>query len=77
MRQWAQTGTQEVLSKHQEALLYCAGDGALEWVAHRSCEVSLLGDVQKPSGLHSWNSSLAQAKALGSFQKSFLTLTIL
>lgn len=28
-RQWEQTRTQEVLSKHQEELIYCTGDGAL------------------------------------------------
>lgn len=40
-RQWAQTGTPEVLSEHQEALLCCAGDGALAQVAPRGCGVSL------------------------------------
>jgi len=32
-KQWAQTGTQEVLSKHQESLLYYVDDGTLAQVA--------------------------------------------
>lgn len=39
-RQWAQTGAQEAPSEHQEALLCCAGVGALAQVAHRGCGVS-------------------------------------
>lgn len=34
---WAQTGTQEFPSDHQEALLYCVGDGALVQTVHRAC----------------------------------------
>lgn len=49
-RQWAQTRTQEVPSKHQEALLSCAGDGALEQIAQRGCGVSNHGDIQKLHG---------------------------
>ena len=36
-RYWAQTGTQEFPSDHQEALLYCVGDGALVQMVHRAC----------------------------------------
>lgn len=42
-RQRAQTGTQEVTSEHQQALLYFMGDRALEYVA----QVSFLSDIQK------------------------------
>lgn len=42
--QEAQTGTQQVLSEHQEALHY-AGDGALARTAQRCRGVSLLGDI--------------------------------
>ena len=49
-RQWAHTGAQEVLSKHQETLLYLAEDRALAWVAQGGCGISLLGDLQKPPG---------------------------
>jgi len=31
-------------------LLYGKGDGALEQVAQRGCEVSFYGDIQDPSG---------------------------
>lgn len=41
----AQTGTKEVPCKHQEALLYCAVDGALAQGAQRCCGISLLGDL--------------------------------
>ena len=41
-RQWAQTETQGVSSKHQEALLYCAGNGALAQIAQRGCGGSSL-----------------------------------
>lgn len=44
--QLAQTGKQEVLSKHQEALLYHVCDGALAQVARRRCGTYLLGDLQ-------------------------------
>lgn len=53
-RQWAQTGTQEVLYKYQEALFYCAGDGALVRVAQRGYGASLLGDLQKATWTLSW-----------------------
>lgn len=49
-RQWAQAGTQKGLTKHQEALLYCAGGGALAQVAQRGCGASLLGAFQKLPG---------------------------
>lgn len=48
-KQRSQTGTREVLSKHQKAL-YCMDDGAPAQVTQRDCEVSLFGDVQKPHG---------------------------
>lgn len=45
-RPWAQTERQEVLSEHQETLLYYA----LAQVVQRGCGVALLGDHQKPLG---------------------------
>lgn len=45
--QCAQTGIPKLPSKHQEELLYCAGDGPLELVAEGDCGVSLLGDLLK------------------------------
>lgn len=51
--QWAQTVMQEVPSKHQKALLYCAGNGALEVGVQGGCGVSHLRDLGKPnSGSH-------------------------
>ena len=44
------TGTQEVLYKHKEELLYCESDGALEQAALRGCGVSFYGDTQDPPG---------------------------
>lgn len=38
-RRWARTGTQEVLTEHQEAVLYDEDDRALEQVALRSCSL--------------------------------------
>lgn len=38
MRKWAQTGTP---SEHQEELLSCAGDGALEFLIQNGYGVSL------------------------------------
>lgn len=49
-RQQAQTGTQEVTSEHQQALLYFMGDRALEYVA----QVSFLSDIQKNIWMWSW-----------------------
>ncbi|NXK53069.1 TNPO1 protein, partial [Chauna torquata] len=60
IRKWAQTGSQEVLSEHHEALLCCADDGALAHVAQRGCGVSLFGDLQKPPG-HEADTNLATA----------------
>lgn len=48
-RQWTQTETQEVPSEHQETLLYCDGNWALEQVAKKDCGVSILRDTQKLS----------------------------
>lgn len=47
MRQWTQSGIQEVPSEHQEALLCHAGDGALAQFTKIHCAVSLLGHLQK------------------------------
>jgi len=60
-RQRALSGTREVLPEYQEALLYCAGDWALEQDAHRGCTASILGGIPKPLGHSPWQS------ALGSF----------
>jgi len=46
----AQTGTQEVPSEHQETLFQWEGGQTLTQVAQRGCEVSILGDIQKPPG---------------------------
>ena len=49
-RQWAGTEIHKVPSEHQETLFYFEGDRALEQVAQGTCRVSILGDIQKPSG---------------------------
>lgn len=40
-RQWGKAGTQKVQSKHQKALLCCAGAGTLAQLAHRCCRIFL------------------------------------
>lgn len=47
MRQWAETDAQEAPPEHEEELIYCAGDRALELIAQRSCGVSLTGGIQE------------------------------
>ena len=49
-RQGAETDAQEVLAEYEEDLLYCGGDGALEWIVQEGCGVSPTGDTQEPSG---------------------------
>jgi len=46
---WAQTEAQEILSEHEEELLYSEGDGALKQVAQGGCGVSS-GDIQDLPG---------------------------
>lgn len=48
--QWAKTGTRDVLSEHQETLLYCEVDWALAQVAQKGGGVPILRDSQKPTG---------------------------
>lgn len=45
--QCAQTGIPKLPSKHQEELLYCAGDEPLKLVAERDFGVLFLGDLQE------------------------------
>lgn len=67
MRQHIQNGSQEAWPKHEEAVLWCADDGALSQVAQIACGVSLLGDLQNPAGhghmepsqcVHAWAGGL-------------------
>lgn len=44
-----QTRTQEELSEHQDKLFHGKGGQTLAQVFPRGCEVSVLGDTQKPS----------------------------
>ncbi|XP_068040634.1 TATA box-binding protein-like 1 isoform X2 [Anomalospiza imberbis] len=46
----AETDAQEVPDEHEEELLYCAADRALEQIVQGGCGVSLTGDTQEPSG---------------------------
>lgn len=46
------TKTKEVPPQHEEEILYCEDDRALEQVAQRSFGVSFLGDIQESSGLN-------------------------
>lgn len=52
--QRAQTGIQDVLSKQQEALIYCAPAQHSLWTTSTGCPKELcsllLGDLQKPPG---------------------------
>lgn len=42
--------TQELLSEHEETLLYCEGDQVLMQGAQRGCGISILGNISSPSG---------------------------
>jgi len=46
-KQWAQTGTQEVLPEHQKTLFFCAIERALARAPREVVEISLWGDLQK------------------------------
>jgi len=48
--QWAQNEAQEVPSEHEEELLHCEGDAALEQAAQGGCGVSFYGGIQDPPG---------------------------
>lgn len=48
--QWAKTETWEGPSKHQNTLFYCEGDGIMEQLDQRCCEVSILQGIQKLAG---------------------------
>lgn len=49
-RQWTKTELQEIPYKHKKSCFYCEDVSALEQVAQRVCEVSVLRDIQNPSG---------------------------
>lgn len=48
--QWVQTGIQELPSEHEENLLYCKSDRALEQAVQRDCAVSYSGGIKNPPG---------------------------
>jgi len=48
--QWAYAEMYEAPSERQQTRLSCEGDQAHVDIAQRDCGVSLLGDLQKPSG---------------------------
>lgn len=45
-----QTGTQESLNKHEEKIIYCEVDRALELAAQKDPGVFYSGDIQNPLG---------------------------
>lgn len=48
-RPWAQNETWEIPSKHQETLFIVKSDWELAQTAQRTCAVSILEGIQKPS----------------------------
>lgn len=50
MGQWAQTGTKDVPFEHEEKLLSCDGDRALQQATQRGGGDSLSGEIQSPPG---------------------------
>ena len=79
-RRWAHSETQEVPSEHQETFLHREGDQVLGQVAQGRCRVSILGDIQKPSG-HSPGQlalgDLSRGAGPDDLQRSFPTTTML
>lgn len=56
-RQWAEANAQEVLSEHEEEILYCA-------VTERGCGVALSGDIP-----FVWIISCARCPGVGLFEQ--------
>lgn len=54
----AEIDAQNVSAQHEEELLCCAGDQALEQIDQRGSGISLTGSIQEPSGHNSVQSAL-------------------
>ncbi|KAK4827437.1 hypothetical protein QYF61_017994 [Mycteria americana] len=48
--QWAQTETQDISFQQKKQLSHFEGDRTVEQVVLRSCGISILGDIQNPTG---------------------------
>ena len=77
IQQETQTETQEAPSEHQEIVFDCVGDQPLAQVVQGGCGVSILGDIQKPSGHGPEQAALGGPAWAGGLDQSNLSYSMI